>query len=49
MLEGLATEVGYLLASSDENSGEEPEAEEWELEREGMKTVGRGNAAWKET
>jgi len=48
MLEGWAVEVGCRLTSSDGNSGEEPVVE-WELEREGMKTVGRGNAAWKET
>jgi len=38
-------EVGCRLTSSDGNSGEEPDVVEWELEREGMKTVGRGNAA----
>lgn len=46
MLGGLVTELGCGLVSSEENSGEEPEVEEWELEREeGMKTVGRGKAA----
>lgn len=46
MLGDLVTELGCGLASSEENSGEEPGVEELELEREeGMKTVGRGNAA----
>lgn len=38
---------GCRLASV--NSGEEPEAEELELVREGMESVGRGNATWVET
>ena len=49
MVEDLATEIGYRFMSSIENSGEEPEAEELELEREGMESVGRGNATWVET
>jgi len=49
MVEDLATEMGYRFASSVENSGEEPEVEELELEREGMESVGRRNASWVET
>jgi hypothetical protein len=47
MVEDFVREVGYWLTSSVENLGEEPDAEEWEPAREGgMKSVGRGNAAW---
>lgn len=49
MVEDLVTVRGCRLASSAENSGEEPEADELELEREGIESVGRGNATWVET